>query len=389
MVHSLALAGAMMAFTTGLFILHSRMTIDLTDSASAPKASGQSKRDQIHDDIQDAIGQNARARSYADWRRSGYTPADVFANVRALKSSAAWADLCTGLGDLDSEDLALFEPAIRQYRATRKLRCAGALEARLTEFWASRAAELGRIRGEMPGFPESLVGPRAPLSVHAPDRSTAALGMPLPTSTLTIGSEPGRRQVVLSFEQAGSPQTDRAARILDSLDQFGARAVFFVTGESAKNNPALLRMIAERQHQLGSLGWEEKDLENIPVRDSEEALARAQAEVAVASGAPVTLFRNPLGSTPGDSAGSGMPNLVEEFVVRRQQMHLVPADFDPADWKTTDPVKLFRNATAMLDERNGGVISFRADLEQTAIILPHFLEELRIQGYSVATYTNP
>jgi peptidoglycan/xylan/chitin deacetylase (PgdA/CDA1 family) len=213
--------------------------------------------------------------------------------------------------------------------------------------------------------------------------------MPLPSSTIVLGSEPARRQVVLSFEQTGTPQPDRAARILDSLDQFGARAVFFVTGESARTNPALLKMIAERQHQLGSLGWDERDLENIPVRDSEDALARAQAEVAVASGAPVTLFRNPLGSNPGDSAGSGMPNMVEEFVIGRQQMHLVPADFNSDDWKTTDPVKLFHNATAMLDERNGGIISFRADLEQTAIILPHFLEELRTQGYSVATYTQP
>ena len=235
--------------------------------------------------------------SYADWRRSGYTPSDVFSNVRALKSTAAWKDLCAGLQDLEVEDLATFEPAIREYRGNRKLRCAGALEARLTAYWASRSASLSRISGELPGFPESLVGPRPPLSLHRPERTTAgvAVGPPLSSTTLAYGTEPARRQIVLSFEQSTAPQSDRAARILDSLDQFGARAVFFLTGESARANPALLRLIAERQHQLGSLGWDEKDLENIPVRDSENALAKAQAEVAVASGAPVLLFRNPLG----------------------------------------------------------------------------------------------
>ena len=51
----------MLAFTAGLFVLHQGMTIDIGANAGAERASPQVKRDQIRDDLREAIDENARA----------------------------------------------------------------------------------------------------------------------------------------------------------------------------------------------------------------------------------------------------------------------------------------------------------------------------------------
>ena len=52
----------------------------------------------------------------------------------------------------------------------------------------------------------------------------------------------------------GPDPTDTPA-ILDLLDQYGAKATFFVIGEKAAQHPELIREIHRRGHQLGNHSW--------------------------------------------------------------------------------------------------------------------------------------
>jgi peptidoglycan/xylan/chitin deacetylase (PgdA/CDA1 family) len=56
--------------------------------------------------------------------------------------------------------------------------------------------------------------------------------------------------VWLTIDDGPDPRTTPA--VLDLLDSFRARAVFFVIGERARRHPDLLRMIADRGHELGN-----------------------------------------------------------------------------------------------------------------------------------------
>lgn len=57
--------------------------------------------------------------------------------------------------------------------------------------------------------------------------------------------------VLLTFDDA--PKDEAVLRsILDTLDQFHAKAIFFVNGYRAEQHPELLRLIADRGHPIGN-----------------------------------------------------------------------------------------------------------------------------------------
>ena len=56
--------------------------------------------------------------------------------------------------------------------------------------------------------------------------------------------------VMLTFDDG--PHAEYTPRILDLLDQYGARAAFFVIGERAEERPDLLREICRRGHVIGN-----------------------------------------------------------------------------------------------------------------------------------------
>ncbi|MCC5835753.1 MAG: polysaccharide deacetylase family protein [Opitutales bacterium] len=60
---------------------------------------------------------------------------------------------------------------------------------------------------------------------------------------------PDGRQVWLTIDDG--PDCDDTPKILDLLDQFGAKATFFMIGERAERYPELVREVLARGHELG------------------------------------------------------------------------------------------------------------------------------------------
>ena len=59
-------------------------------------------------------------------------------------------------------------------------------------------------------------------------------------------------RVALTFDDGPGPDT---AAILDILKAGGARATFFVLGETAQRYPELVRRMVEEGHDVGLHGW--------------------------------------------------------------------------------------------------------------------------------------
>lgn len=57
--------------------------------------------------------------------------------------------------------------------------------------------------------------------------------------------------VVITFN--GGPDPITTPKILDDLDKYGAKAIFFVTAENACSYPDLVMEIKNRGHQIGTL----------------------------------------------------------------------------------------------------------------------------------------
>jgi peptidoglycan/xylan/chitin deacetylase (PgdA/CDA1 family) len=103
--------------------------------------------------------------------------------------------------------------------------------------------------------------------------------------------------VALTFDDG--PHPTLTPRVLDLLDAHGAKATFFLIGRAARQHPEVARRIAERGHEIANhtsrhtyLFWAN------PPRRVRDEVARAQGEIAAASGKPCRLFRCPVGLKP-------------------------------------------------------------------------------------------
>lgn len=101
--------------------------------------------------------------------------------------------------------------------------------------------------------------------------------------------------VLLTFDDA--PKDEAVLRsILDTLDQFHAKAIFFVNGYRAEQHPELLRLIADRGHPIGNHAWDHVNLREVPAEDLEKQIGDVQRLVEEITGEAPLFFRPPHGA---------------------------------------------------------------------------------------------
>ena len=84
--------------------------------------------------------------------------------------------------------------------------------------------------------------------------------------------------------------------ILDALDEYGAKATFFVGGSWADGHAGALREIASRGHEVGNFGYFERDMSALPQEKCEQELRLCGALVEALTGARPSLFLPPCGA---------------------------------------------------------------------------------------------
>lgn len=114
----------------------------------------------------------------------------------------------------------------------------------------------------------------------------------------------GRKEVALTFDDGPDPRWTPA--LLDLLDERNHRATFFVIGERAAQNTALLQDIAQRGHEIANHSWSHSFLTPFM---SPKALAaelqRTNAVIERATGKMPRWFRPPVGLlSPRVAAGA-------------------------------------------------------------------------------------
>jgi peptidoglycan/xylan/chitin deacetylase (PgdA/CDA1 family) len=243
---------------------------------------------QINNDLRRAIEINLTTKNYRVWSSSGYTPHDIFENIRALGSAHAIAQLCQELAALRSQDLALFE---KEIRASSSLfppssECANGgktdLLRKIQSHW-SKTAQQFRIKN-----------PTASLRNRLANFKSSEKPIDLSRSS-TIGSqELGPSEVALVFHEG--PYPGRTEAILNILNEAGVRAHFFQTAEKSRSLPEITQRATQEGHILGSQGQISQVLWNIDsgdyrLRNPQELLDHALQQVLTQKGG-VVLFHD-------------------------------------------------------------------------------------------------
>jgi peptidoglycan/xylan/chitin deacetylase (PgdA/CDA1 family) len=110
--------------------------------------------------------------------------------------------------------------------------------------------------------------------------------------TLTAPARPS--ELALTFDDGPNPAW--TPQLLDILAAHRAPATFFMVGQFAQAEPALVRRIADAGHLIGNHTWSHPNLAHSSARRIREELTRTHETLQQLTGKPVQFFRPPFGA---------------------------------------------------------------------------------------------
>lgn len=190
----------------------------------------------------------------------------------------------------------------------------------------------------------------------------------------------GRAEVVLTFDDGPDPEV--TPRVLDLLDQYGARASFFCIGARARANPHLVRDIVRRGHTVENhTDRHPYHFAALPPDRLRREIAAAQGTLAGLAGTPPCFFRAPM----------GLRSPLLQPVLAGQGLRLVSWTRRALDGLRGDPVaagaRLRRGLAAgdVLLLHDGGAARTPDGRAVALAVLPDLLEALAARGLRSVT----
>ena len=180
----------------------------------------------------------------------------------------------------------------------------------------------------------------------------------------------GNKVIALTFDDGPGPHT---AHLLDILDQYGAKATFFLIGSKVSSQANVVRSIQARGHQLGNHSWSHPELPKLPVDQIASEVDRTNEAIRQATGVTPAILRPPYGAVNGA--------VLEQL--RLRGMSSILWSVDTRDWADRNSDIVCSRAVA--GARPGAIILMH-DIHQTSVnAVPCILSALKQQGYSFVT----
>lgn len=192
---------------------------------------------------------------------------------------------------------------------------------------------------------------------------------PVPTAPAPAPTT-GNKVISLTFDDGPGPYT---AHLLDILDQYGAKATFFLIGSKVSGQASVVRSIHARGHQLGNHSWSHPELPKLSVDQIAGEIDRTNEAIRQATGVKPSILRPPYGAVNGV--------VLEQL--RARGMSSILWSVDTRDWADRNSQIVCSRAVA--GARPGAVILMH-DIHQTSVnAVPCILSALKQQGYSFVT----
>ncbi len=183
---------------------------------------------------------------------------------------------------------------------------------------------------------------------------------------------PDRNRIILSFDQGY--ENGYTAQILDTLKEKNVTAFFFLTGDYARTEDALIRRMIDEGHMLGNHGMTHAALPKLTDAEAREEIVSLHEYMIEKYEYPMQYFRFPCGEYSEDTLKTaqslGYKTLFWSYAY--------------VDWitdKQPDPAASLQKLT---DAAHGGEILLLHSVSSTnAEILGELIDNLRAQGYTV------
>jgi peptidoglycan/xylan/chitin deacetylase (PgdA/CDA1 family) len=161
-------------------------------------------------------------------------------------------------------------------------------------------------------------------------------------------------------------------KILDILDEYDAKATFFLGGSWADDNVDLVREICSRGHELGSHGYFHKDHSAMSYAENLNEIEPSVRLIKMITGTDVKLFAPPSGAFCDNTL----------LACKSLNLKAIMWSRDTIDWRDSDESLIISRATKNL--KNGEFVLMHP-MDVTVKTLPEILSYIRDNGYNAVT----
>ena len=176
--------------------------------------------------------------------------------------------------------------------------------------------------------------------------------------------------VALTFDDGPGPGTDT---ILDTLEQYNARATFMVVGSRVAAWSDELKREVAQGNDVGNHTWDHADLTNLSLADAAAEVNRTQQAVINVTGKRPFMVRPPYGS-------------YNQAVLNTIGLPFILWSVDPNDWRDRDADIIYQRVMSAVQP--GAIVLSHDIYPTTAAAYQRIIPDLISQGYTLVTVSN-
>jgi peptidoglycan/xylan/chitin deacetylase (PgdA/CDA1 family) len=178
------------------------------------------------------------------------------------------------------------------------------------------------------------------------------------------------KRIALTFDDGPSSYT---TRILNALEQYGAKATFCVIGSRVSNYSSIIARADQMGCEVIGHSWSHVSLTSLTVAEIAEDIRRASSAIARVTGKTPKLFRPPYGNV----------NSAVREAAKRQGAAIIMWSVDTLDWSRRDADKVYN---AIMAEASDGAIILCHDIYASTVeAVIKAVPELIRRGYQLVT----
>lgn len=180
------------------------------------------------------------------------------------------------------------------------------------------------------------------------------------------------KRIIITFDQGY--ENGYTEKILDTLKEKNVKAIFFLTGDYAKKETALVKRMIDEGHVLGNHGMTHASLPTLSEAEAEKEIMSLHDFVMNNYGYQMQYFRCPCGEYSEQSLET----------VQKCGYKTLFWSFAYVDWKTDSQPAPSEGLKKLTESAHGGEILLLHSVSSTnAEILGQAIDEFRAQGYTV------
>lgn len=179
------------------------------------------------------------------------------------------------------------------------------------------------------------------------------------------------KKVAITFDTAWG--ADKTLKILDTLDEYGAKATFFMVGFWVEKYPDMVRAVYEHGIEIGTHSNTHPDFVKLSSSQMELELTTSIQHILDVVDVQIELFRCPYGSY-NNSVISTANSL---------NLKTIQWDVDTLDWKGLSGLEICERVMSRV--KSGSIILCHNNSDHILDALPLMLERLKNAGYTVVS----